>query len=119
MEAAQLLRQRPYARDGERPVSVTYWMNHLQRLRARRRYFLTLNRAEAIDPDTVLRRFAYDHPVYTAAGVAAQARRAEVSGVNRTHYCGAYWGWGFHEDGVRSAERACAAIAAEREPVPA
>jgi predicted NAD/FAD-binding protein len=95
---------------GEEPpgrTTVTYWMNHLQRLEARERYFLTLNRAEAIDPDKVLRRFAYDHPVYTAAGVAAQARRAEVSGVRRTHYCGAYWGWGFHEDGVVSGLRVC------------
>ena len=55
----------------------------------------------------MLRRFAYDHPVYTAEGVAAQARHAEISGVRRTHYCGAYWGWGFHEDGVVSALRAC------------
>ncbi len=86
-------------------TTVTYWMNHLQRLRARRHHFLTLNRAEEIDPAKVLRRFTYDHPVYTAAGVAAQARHAEVSGVNRTHYCGAYWGWGFHEDGVVSGLR--------------
>ena len=56
---------------------------------------------------------SYDHPVYTAAGVAAQARHAEISGVRRTHYCGAYWGWGFHEDGVVSALRACA-----RDPTP-
>jgi uncharacterized protein len=88
-------------------TTVTYWMNHLQRLRTRRQYFLTLNRAEAIDPGTVLRRFTYDHPVYTAAGVAAQGRRAEVSGVRGTHYCGAYWGWGFHEDGVVSGLRVC------------
>jgi hypothetical protein len=88
-------------------TTVTYWMNNLQRLDARRQYFLTLNRAEEIDPATVLRRFTYDHPVYTAAGVAAQARRAEVSGVRGTHYCGAYWGWGFHEDGVVSGLRVC------------
>ena len=60
----------------------------------------------------MLRRFTYDHPVYTAAGVAAQARRAEVSGVRRTHYCGAYWGWGFHEDGVVSGLRACEELGA-------
>jgi len=53
----------------------------------------------------------YEHPVYTAAGVAAQAQHAEISGVRRTHYCGAYWGWGFHEDGVVSALRACERIA--------
>jgi predicted NAD/FAD-binding protein len=93
-------------------TTVTYWMNHLQRLRARRQYFLTLNREEEIDPATVLRRFTYDHPVYTAAGVAAQRRRAEVSGVRRTHYCGAWWGWGFHEDGVVSGLRVCEELGA-------
>ncbi len=93
-----------------RGSTVTYWMNKLQRLQAERDYFVTLNRGEEIDPEKVIRRIAYDHPVYTAAGVAAQARHAEVSGVRRTHYCGAYWGWGFHEDGVVSAQRACQAI---------
>lgn len=93
-------------------TTVTYWMNHLQRLRTRRQYFLTLNRGEEIDPSKVLRSFAYDHPVYTAEGVAAQHRRAEVSGVNRTHYCGAYWGWGFHEDGVVSGLKVCEELGA-------
>jgi predicted NAD/FAD-binding protein len=99
---------------GEAPATgttVTYWMNNLQRLRASREFLLTLNRSERIDPEKVLRRFTYDHPVYTAEGVAAQGRHAEVSGVRGTHYCGAYWGWGFHEDGVLSALRACRAIA--------
>ena len=86
-------------------------MNNLQRLRGRAR--LPSSPSTAARRSTrakVLRRFAYDHPVYTAAGVAAQARHAEISGVRRTHYCGAYWGWGFHEDGVVSALRACEAI---------
>jgi len=91
--------------------TVTYWMNNLQRLRAKRDYLVTLNRCAEIDPAKVLRRFEYDHPVYTAAGVAAQARHGEISGFDRTHYCGAYWGWGFHEDGVVSALRACERIA--------
>ncbi len=65
---------------------------------------MTLNRTAAIDPSKVIATFRYAHPVYTPEGVAAQARYAEISGRNRTHYCGAYWGWGFHEDGV--AERA-------------
>jgi predicted NAD/FAD-binding protein len=99
-------------------TTVTYWMNHLQRLRARRHYFLTLNRDDAIAPDKVIRRFTYDHPVYTAAGVAAQHRRPEVSGPRRTHYCGAYWGWGFHEDGVVSGLRVCEEIAAADERLP-
>ena len=90
--------------------TVTYWMNNLQRLRAEETYLVTLNRGEAIDPAKTVRRVQYEHPMFTAEGIAAQARHAEVSGVRRTHYCGAYWGWGFHEDGVLSALRACARI---------
>jgi uncharacterized protein len=90
-------------------TTVTYYMNHLQRLQADRDFCVTLNRTEAIDPEQILRRFTYAHPVYTARGIAAQARHADISGLQRrTHYCGAYWGWGFHEDGVVSALRACA-----------
>lgn len=92
--------------------TVTYWMNNLQRLRSKRHYFVTLNQGERIDPAKVIRRITYDHPVYTKEGVAAQARHAEISGAaHRTHYCGAYWGWGFHEDGVVSAQRVCDEIA--------
>jgi uncharacterized protein len=107
---------------GERPAegaTVTYWMNNLQRLRADREYLVTLNRSATIDPAKVLRRLVYDHPVYTREGVRARGRYAEIGGLRRTHYCGAYWGWGFHEDGVHSAERACAAIAPARETLPA
>jgi predicted NAD/FAD-binding protein len=89
-------------------TTVTYHMNQLQRLRADRDFCVTLNRTEAIDPGRILRRIDYAHPVYTEAGVRAQARHAEISGLQRrTHFCGAYWGWGFHEDGVASAVRAC------------
>ena len=91
-----------------RGTTVTYWMNNLQRLRADREFMVTLNRGEEIDPEKVLHRVSYDHPVYTAEGVAAQAQHAEISNTGRrTHYCGAYWGWGFHEDGVVSALAAC------------
>jgi len=98
----------------ESPVgrtTVTYWMNNLQQLRADRELLVTLNRDEAIDPAKVIRRISYDHPVYTPEGLRAQARHEQISGVRRTHYCGAYWGWGFHEDGVRSAQRVCEGIA--------
>jgi uncharacterized protein len=104
---------------GDQPTggsTVTYWMNHLQRLRADREYLVTLNRGQEIDPEKVLRRFEYDHPVYTREGVDAQARHEEISGVRRTHFCGAYWGWGFHEDGVVSAIRACERIAPTSTP---
>ena len=95
----------------ERPAdrtTVTYHMNRLQSLRADREFCVTLNRSEAIDPGSVLRVMRYDHPVFTPAGLAAQRRFDEISGVRRTHYCGAYWGYGFHEDGVRSGLRVCA-----------
>lgn len=104
----------------ERPAgrtTVTYWMNKLQRLRADREFLVTLNRDEAIDPAKVIRRISYEHPVYTPEGLRAQARHEQISGVRRTHYCGAYWGWGFHEDGVRSAQRACEGIATAAEEV--
>jgi len=85
--------------------TVTYHLNPLQSLRADREFCVTLNRTAAIDPEQIIRTIQYAHPVYTPAGVAAQARHHEISGRNRTHYCGAYWGWGFHEDGVASALR--------------
>ena len=99
------------------PATVTYHMNRLQSLRADREFCVTLNRTHAIDPEQVIRTIAYSHPVYTVPGQAAQRRYDEVGGRRRTHYCGAYWGWGFHEDGVESAFRAVGAL--EREAVPA
>jgi predicted NAD/FAD-binding protein len=89
-------------------AALTYDMNLLQSLDAPVRFLVTLNRTHDIDPAKVIDTFHYHHPVYTPAGVVAQRRRAEVSGVNRTCYCGAYWRYGFHEDGVVSAERALA-----------
>jgi len=89
----------------KRASTVTYHMNRLQSLRAEREFCVTLNRTEGIDPARVIRTIPYAHPVFTAAGVKAQARVGEIDGRNRTHFCGAYWGWGFHEDGVRSALR--------------
>ena len=68
---------------------------------------MTLNLTERIDPAAVIARIDYSHPVYTRAGVAAQTRWSEISGPARhTRYAGAYWGFGFHEDGVVSALRA-------------
>ena len=85
--------------------AVTYHMNRLQSLEADREFCVTLNRTEAIRPDSVIARFDYAHPVFTPAGVAAQAQLSELSGSDRIHYAGAYLGWGFHEDGVASAVR--------------
>jgi uncharacterized protein len=100
--------------------TVTYHMNRLQSLRADEQYCVTLNRTEAIDPARIIRTIAYAHPVFTPEGVAAQARVAEISGVDRTHFAGAYWGWGFHEDGVVSGLRAAEGVlAGAPEAVPA
>jgi predicted NAD/FAD-binding protein len=89
--------------DPSAACTVSYCMNLLQGIEAPSPFVVTLNRSEAIDPARVLRRMRYHHPVYTRASVAAQARRAEIQGHRRTWFAGAYWGWGFHEDGMRSA----------------
>ena len=94
------LRDRPDNR-----TTVTYHMNRLQSLSAEQEFCVTLNRTAEIDPAHIIRTIAYSHPVYTGDGVAAQRRFAEINAQNRTHFCGAYWGWGFHEDGVVSALR--------------
>ena len=88
-------------------TTVTYHMNRLQSLASREELCVTLNRSSAIDPERVIETIQYSHPVFTSAGLAAQQRWREINGVNRTWYCGAYWGFGFHEDGVRSALRVC------------
>jgi len=87
-------------------VAVTYNMNILQRLQTKTPLLVTLNMNDAIDPAKIIKRLSYDHPVYTPQGIAAQARQAEINGVDRTYFCGAYWRNGFHEDGVVSALQA-------------
>lgn len=87
-------------------VALTYDMNVLQGLRSRHAICVSLNASGHIDPRRVLRRLEYDHPLFSRASVAAQQRHHEISGVRRTHYCGAYWRFGFHEDGVVSALQA-------------
>jgi len=84
-------------------VTVTYNMNILQTIAAPAQFLLTLNRAGDIDERKILGRYVYHHPVYTSAAVAAQKRRHEINGARGTYYCGAYWSYGFHEDGVKSA----------------
>jgi predicted NAD/FAD-binding protein len=95
--------------------TVTYWLNRLQSLPTRTPVLVSLNLTDRIAPAAVHAVLPVAHPTYTPAGVAAQRRHAEISGVGRTHFCGAYWGWGFHEDGVVSAERVVAAILARTE----
>jgi predicted NAD/FAD-binding protein len=93
-------------------VSVTYNMNILQGLDATTQFLVTLNPTMEIAPDKIIRKLVYQHPVYTPEGVAAQRRRAELMGHNRSFYCGAWWSYGFHEDGVKSGLVAAAAVQA-------
>ncbi len=90
-------------KDKNEQCTVSYCMNLLQSLDAPEPIVVSLNRSAQIAPEKILRRMRYHHPVYTQASVAAQRRKAEIQGTNRTWFAGAYWGWGFHEDGMRSA----------------
>ena len=91
----------PAAPNGE--CTVSYCMNLLQSLDTPEPIVVSLNTTARIAPDKVLRRMRYEHPVYTHAAMRAQTRKHEIQGVDRTWFAGAYWGWGFHEDGMRSA----------------
>ena len=89
----------------EQPAALTYNMNILQGIKAPHTFCVSLNQTAAIDPTKILARYTYAHPQYSLAATAAQERWAEISGVQHTHFCGAYWASGFHEDGVVSALR--------------
>jgi predicted NAD/FAD-binding protein len=99
----------------ERPAAgatLTYDMNRLQSLETPEPLLVSLNLEDRIDPRKVLRRMAYHHPVFTPEGIRAQLRHAEIDGASGVHFAGAYWGYGFHEDGVRSALAVVARIRA-------
>ncbi len=88
-------------------VALTYNMNMLQTLKAPKEFCVTLNLPEAIHPDKVIESLVYHHPVYDPKSLTARRSQDELNGQNRTYYCGAYWGYGFHEDGVNSALAVC------------
>jgi predicted NAD/FAD-binding protein len=96
--------------DVDAPATVTYNMNILQGLQSRHTICVTLNDEARIDPARILGRFEYQHPVFTTDRSAAQARHGELLTTNRTSFCGAYWKYGFHEDGVVSALRVVDAL---------
>lgn len=87
-------------------TALTYDMNRLQSLGCERQFCVTLNLTERIDPAKIIEVIGYEHPVFTPDAVVAQDRWPEISGRGRTHYCGAYWRNGFHEDGAFSGLRA-------------
>jgi predicted NAD/FAD-binding protein len=119
---ASLLPRTPWGRaswnyhlDGDRApgATLTYHMNRLQGLCTPEDFCVTLNGNGAVDRAKVLRRFVYHHPLYTLEAVRAQQRWSEISGRDRIHYCGAYWFYGFHEDGLNSARRVVRALGVE------
>lgn len=118
---SRLLPRRPAARAswnylldaGGRNATLTYHMNRLQNLAGPEDYCVTLNATATIEPGKILRQIEYDHPLYNLAAIRAQGRWAEISGRNRTHYCGAYWFYGFHEDGLNSAIRVAHTLGVE------
>jgi len=91
----------------KKEVAVSYNMNILQGVRAPETFVVSLNMDDRIREDRVLARLTYHHPVYTKSAFESQKRCSEVSGKNGMHFCGAYWGYGFHEDGVKSALKVC------------
>lgn len=87
--------------------TANYWMNSLQGLDIQTNVFTSLNSTQKIAVDKVLAERVYTHPVFTAESVTAQKRLHEINGEQNTYYAGAFWGWGFHEDGARTAFKAC------------
>ena len=87
-------------------VCVSYNMNKLQSLKAEETFIVTLN-SDLIHPQKIIKQFEYEHPLFTRDTVEAQKKHDKINGKNRTWFCGAYWRYGFHEDGVVSALRVC------------
>jgi uncharacterized protein len=103
-----------YHRLADQPdvATLTYRLRSLQGIDASEEVLVTLNREDAIRDDRVLAQFDYAHPIFDLPAIAAQQRHEELNG-GRTWFCGAYWGYGFHEDGVQSALRVCRRLAGE------
>ena len=120
----KLLPTRPNARaswnyhvgDDDRAVTLTYHVNRLQSLGAPEPYCVTLNATSRIKPERILRELTYFHPLMTLTAIRGQARWREISGQNRTHFCGAYWFYGFHEDGLNSAIRVAQSLGVDWRP---
>jgi predicted NAD/FAD-binding protein len=102
-----------YQSNGSTRPTITYWLNSLQRLDTEEDWCVTLNRTEEIDPDRIVDRTVFDHPLYTVESMRTQPALARLSGERHTLYAGAYHGYGFHEDGIASGVRAAATLGVE------
>ncbi len=99
-----------------RQLCVTYWMNLLQVLKVKQNYFVTLNPHRPVDPAKVVKRIVFDHPLFNSEAIAAQSALGGLQGRRHTWFCGAYFGSGFHEDGLQSGLAVAEAITGERRP---
>ena len=88
-------------------VTLTYNMNILQSLNASKTYCVTINDCDLVDKDKIIKKINYEHPLFTKDTIESQNNKNLINGVNNTYFCGAYWGNGFHEDGVNSALDVC------------
>ena len=88
-------------------TTVTYYMNMLQSLDMPKNICVSLNMEEHINPKKIYKKIIYQHPVFTSEAILAQKKHKEIDGIDKIHFCGAYWGSGFHEDGVNSALSVC------------
>ena len=82
---------------------VTYWLNKLQNLKTTKNYFLTLNSFVLIEDSKIIKKIEFTHPFYDMKTIRAQKYLAELQGINNSWFCGSYFGYGFHEDGLKSA----------------
>ena len=104
-----------YRISSDNPAILTYNMNKLQCIADSVPFLVSLNAADIIDPEKIIQRFSYSHPQYTLASLAAQSRQQELNAQSGIYFCGAYWGFGFHEDGVNSALAVCRQLAEHHE----
>ncbi|MCX5518394.1 FAD-dependent oxidoreductase [Kaistia defluvii] len=102
--------------DGAQPLCVTYWMNRLQNLDSRHPLFVTLNPTRAIDPAKVIESFHYTHPLFDQPALDAQQQLWRLQGRRNTWFCGAYFGYGFHEDGLQAGLAAAEDLSGLRRP---
>ena len=93
--------------DSDQLVTLTYNMNILQNLKSNKTYCVTINNTKKLNPDKIIKEIIYHHPLFTESSVKAQKQKTIICGSNNTYYTGAYWGYGFHEDGVNSALDVC------------
>ena len=89
-------------KNNEKKSCVTYWLNKLQNLKTKKNYFLTLNPFISIDDSKIIKQVEFTHPFYDQKAINVQKHLSELQGVNNTYFCGSYFGYGFHEDGLNS-----------------